>query len=89
MFIQKQWKINLNKFNGLIFSQGIMLKLTQKGVKREDAYKVVQKNAMEVWKHKKNFYNLIIKDKYIKKYLSNSEIKKLFDLNLKNISTLF
>ena len=58
-----------------------MLKLTQKGVKREDAYKVVQKNAMEVWKHKKNFYNLIIKDKYIKKYLSNSEIKKLFDLN--------
>ncbi len=77
----KNMELNLNKFNGLIFSQGIMLKLTQKGVKREDAYKVVQKNAMEVWKHKKNFYNLIIKDKYIKKYLSNSEIKKLFDLN--------
>ena len=78
----KNMELNLNKFNGLIFSQGIMLKLTQKGVKREDAYKVVQKNAMEVWKHKKNFYNLIIKDKYIKKYLSNSEIKKLFDLNI-------
>ena len=77
----KNMELNLNKFDGLIFSQGIMLKLTQKGVKREDAYKVVQKNAMEVWKNKKNFYNLLIKDKYIKKYLSNSEIKKLFDLN--------
>ena len=38
---------NMNKFKGLVFSQGVMLKLTQKGVKREDAYKVVQSNAMK------------------------------------------
>jgi len=43
----KNMQDNLNKFKGLIFSQGVMLKLTQKGVKREEAYKVVQKNAMK------------------------------------------
>jgi len=46
---------NMNKFKGLVFSQGVMLKLTQKGVKREDAYKVVQSNAMKTWDKKEDF----------------------------------
>ena len=53
----KTMENNLNKFKGLIFSQGVMLKLTQKGVKREDAYKVVQKNAMKTWDKNEDFYN--------------------------------
>ena len=53
----KTMENNLNKFKGLIFSQGVMLKLTQKGVEREDAYKVVQKNAMKTWDKNEDFQN--------------------------------
>ena len=72
---------NLNKFKGLIFSQGVMLKLTQKGVKREDAYKVVQKNAMKTWDKNEDFYNNLKKDKLIQKNLTAKELKQLFDVN--------
>ena len=72
---------NMNKFKGLVFSQGVMLQLTQKGVKREDAYKVVQSNAMKTWDNNEDFYENLIKDKLIKKYLSTKELEKLFDLN--------
>ena len=58
---------NLNKFKGLIFSQGIMLKLTQLGISRELAYKTVQKNAMKTWTNKTDFFNNLQKDKLIKK----------------------
>ena len=61
---------NMNKFKGLVFSQGVMLKLTQKGVKREDAYKVVQSNAMKTWDKKEDFYTNLSKDKLIKKHLN-------------------
>ena len=61
---------NLNKFKGLIFSQGVMLKLTQKGVEREDAYKVVQKNAMKTWDKNEDFHNNLKKDKLIQKNLT-------------------
>ena len=69
------------KFKGLIFSQGVMLKLTQKGVKREDAYKVVQKNAMKTWDKNENFYNNLKKDKLIQKNQTAKELKQLFDVN--------
>ena len=77
----KTMENNLNKFKGLIFSQGVMLKLTQKGVKREDAYKVVQKNAMKTWDKNENFYNNLKKDKLIQKNLTAKELKQLFDVN--------
>ena len=77
----KTMENNLNKFKGLIFSQGVMLKLTQKGVKREDAYKVVQKNAMKTWDKNENFYNNLKKDKLIQKKLTTKELKRLFDVN--------
>ena len=72
---------NLNKFKGLIFSQGVMLKLTQKGVKREDAYKVVQKNAMKTWDNNEDFYKNLLKDRLILRYLNEKELKRLFDVN--------
>ena len=72
---------NLNKFKGLIFSQGVMLKLTQKGVKREDAYKVVQKNAMKTWDKNEDFYKNLLKDRLILRYLNEKELKRLFDVN--------
>ena len=77
----KTMENNLNKFKGLIFSQGVMLKLTQKGVKREDAYKVVQKNAMKTWDKNEDFHNNLKKDKLIQKNLTAKELKQLFDVN--------
>ena len=77
----KKMESNLNKFKGLIFSQGVMLKLTQKGVKREDAYKIVQKNAMKTWDKNEDFYNNLKKNKLIQKNLTAKELKQLFDVN--------
>ena len=81
----------MNKFKGLVFSQGVMLQLTQKGVEREDAYKVVQSNAMKTWDNNEDFYTNLSKDKLIKKYLSTKELEKLFDLNYhtKNVNYIF
>ena len=82
---------NMDKFKGLVFSQGVMLKLTQKGVKREDAYKTVQYNAMKTWDNNEDFYTNLRKDKLIKKYLTTKELEKLFDLNYhtKNVNHIF
>ena len=82
---------NMNKFKGLVFSQGVMLKLTQKGVKREDAYKVVQSNAMKTWDKKEDFYTNLSKDKLIKKYLTRKELDQLFNLqyHTKNVNYIF
>jgi adenylosuccinate lyase len=82
---------NLNLTNGLIFSQEVLLKLIQAGISREDAYQLVQKNAMQVWEQKIDFKELIKTDKDISKLLSESEIDSLFDLNkiLININKIF
>ena len=82
---------NMNKFKGLVFSQGVMLKLTQKGVKREDAYKVVQNNAMKTWDKKEDFYTNLSKDKLIKKHLTRKELDQLFNLqyHTKNVNYIF
>lgn len=82
---------NLNKMGGLIFSQQVLLALVGKGMTREDAYSLVQRNAMEVWKEKKNFNELLKKDKEVSKHLSPKEIDGLFDLkhHLKHVDTIF
>jgi len=82
---------NMNKFKGLVFSQGVMLKLTQKGVKREDAYKAVQSNAMKTWNKKEDFYTNLSKDKLIKKHLTRKELDQLFNLkyHTKNVNYIF
>jgi adenylosuccinate lyase len=87
----KRMKENLNKLGGLIHSQRVLLALTQKGVSREDAYALVQRNAMKVWEKGKDFKAELLKDKDVLKVLNKTEIRELFDLgyHTKNVHTLY
>ena len=82
---------NLEKTGGLIFSQSVLLALVRKGITREEAYKLVQKNAMQSWTKGKDFVTLLKKDKDIRKLLSAGEIDKTFKLKtqFKNIDRIF
>jgi len=84
-------KKNLELTGGLVFSGSVLLELARKGVARDDAYRLVQKNAMQSWNGKGNFLSLLKKDKEIANYLSKKEIEKLFDLkkHLKNVDRIF
>lgn len=70
---------NLNLTNGLIFSQKVLLALIEKGLTREKAYDVVQRNAMRSWRTGENFAQLLKGDPDVSKYMSNDEIDKIFD----------
>lgn len=76
---------------GLVFSQKVLLKLVDKGLSREDAYKLVQKNAMKTWKEKEDFKQLLTNDPDISRSLSKEEIEECFDVkaDLKNIDRIF
>ena len=76
---------------GLIFSQKVLLKLIDKGFSREDAYKIVQNNAMETWKGTSDFKELLLTDKDIKESLSPQEVEECFDVkaDLKNIDSIY
>ncbi len=83
---------NLNLTRGLVFSQTILLKLINKGISREDAYKIVQTSAMEVWADKsKDLKSELMKSDEVKKYLSNEELDGIFDNKkmLKNVDYIF
>lgn len=82
---------NLDKLGGLIFSQRILLALTQKGMSREASYAAVQRNAMKVWLEKANFLHELKKDEEIGKHLTTAELCALFDLtyHTKHIDTIF
>jgi len=85
-------KKNLNLLNGLVFSQALLLELIEKkGVDRQVAYDIVQKNSMTVWKTEENFLDVIKKDKRINDIISDSELKKLFNEKnyLKKIDYIF
>ena len=82
---------NLDRLGGLIHSQRLLIALTQKGCSREDAYKLVQRNAMPVWRGEGDFQALLKKDTDVKKYLSDAEISEQFDLgyHFKHVDTIF
>ena len=82
---------NLNSSKGLYNSQRVLLKLIDKVLTREDAYRKVQKIAMDSWNQKKNFKDLLKKNKSIKSFLSHKEIDKIFELeyHFKNINHIF
>ncbi len=82
---------NLNKLSGLVFSQRVLLALTQKGVSREDSYLYVQRNAMKVWEQGKNFLEELKADSEVTAKLSPSELEELFDLeyHTKHVDTIF
>lgn len=87
----ERMKTNMNKSYGLYNSQRVLLALTEKGVTREDAYTLVQRNAMESWKEGVSFMKLLQKDREITKYLSHKEIEEVFDLHyyLRNVDYIF
>jgi len=94
---------NLNQTGGLVFSQRILLELPKKGVSREDAYKLVQRNAMKVWeeiqkgkptvneKGESLYLQYLLADADLKKYLNEEEIKNLFDYDYytRNVDKIF
>jgi adenylosuccinate lyase len=82
---------NLDRLGGLVHSQRVLLALTQKGVSREDAYRLVQRNAMPVWKGEGDFLKLLKNDAEVKAKLSDAELEELFDLgyHLKHVDTIF
>ncbi|MDR1069599.1 MAG: adenylosuccinate lyase [Gracilibacteraceae bacterium] len=75
----EQMKENLEKTRGLIFSQRVMLALVDKGMSREDAYALTQKNAMAVWEGQSSFHERVLADADIRRRLSEEEIAALFD----------
>src|SRR6202050_4303167 len=82
---------NLDRLGGLVHSQRVLLALTQKGVAREDAYRLVQRNAMKAWAGKGDFLTLLKADKEVRKHLSEKELTKNFDLDfhLAHVDTIF
>ncbi|MGG7645863.1 adenylosuccinate lyase [Rhodovulum sp. YNF3179] len=82
---------NMNKFRGLVHSQRVLLALTQKGVSREDAYRLVQRNAMKVWEEGKDFMTELKGDPEVTAVLSEPEIEEKFDLgyHTKHVDTIF
>ncbi len=82
---------NLNMTNGLFFSQRVLLKLTEAGFTREDAYKIVQKNAMKSWNDNTPFFENIVMDKKITNKIPVNKLKKLFNFSYhtKKINIIF
>ncbi|MFT6532961.1 MAG: adenylosuccinate lyase [Limimaricola cinnabarinus] len=82
---------NMNKFRGLVMSQRVLLALTQAGVSREDAYRLVQRNAMRVWEQGADFKTELLADTEVTAALSPEEIEEKFDLayHTKHVDTIF
>ena len=82
---------NLERLGGLIHSQRVMLALTQKGVAREEAYAIVQRNAMRAWKGDSDFFASLAADKEVRRHLSEAELKENFELahHFKHVDTIF
>lgn len=82
---------NLDRLGGLIHSQRVLLALTQAGVSREDAYRLVQRNAMPVWRGEGDFLNLLAADPEVSAKLSRAELEELFDLgyHTRQVDTIF
>jgi adenylosuccinate lyase len=82
---------NLDRLGGLVHSQRVLLALTQKGVAREDAYRLVQRNAMKAWRGEGDFLALLKADPEVRKSLSEKELAANFDLDFHfaHVDTIF
>jgi adenylosuccinate lyase len=82
---------NLDRLGGLVHSQRVLLALTQKGVTREDAYRLVQRNAMKAWAGEGDLLALLKADKDVRKHLTEAELAEKFDLNFHfaHVDTIF
>ncbi|MBL6863383.1 MAG: adenylosuccinate lyase [Rhodospirillales bacterium] len=84
-------KKNIDQLGGLIFSQRVLLGLTQAGVSREESYKIVQRNAMKVWQNGQNFLSSLKSDREVTEKISSDELEGFFDLDYhtKHVNTVF
>ena len=82
---------NMNKFPGLVMSQRVLLALTQAGVSREDAYSMVQRNALKVWEERLDFQELLLADDEVVAALGEDGIRAKFDMDYhtKHVDTIF
>ncbi len=82
---------NLNKLGGLSFSQRVLLALTQKGISREESYKIVQRNAMKVWEEGKDFLTELKADTEVAALMNDAELESLFDMTVhtRHVDTIF
>ena len=87
----ERMRANLDRLGGLIHSQRVLLALTAAGVPREEAYRIVQRNAMKVWEQGADFLEALLADKDVTKALSAEEIRAQFDLgyHTKHVDTIF
>ncbi|MEC9369245.1 MAG: adenylosuccinate lyase [Pseudomonadota bacterium] len=87
----ERMKANLDRLGGLVHSQRVMLALTQAGVSRENAYRLVQRNAMKVWDKGADFLTELLADKEVRKALSEKDIRAMFDLkyHTKHVDLIF
>ncbi len=88
---ENNMKKNTNLYGGVVYSQKVLLKLTQKGLSREDAYKIVQKNALLAIDNNGNFKENLLNDSIVAEKLSNEELEECFNLEdyLKNVDAIF
>ncbi len=82
---------NANLYGGIIYSQKVLLKLVEHGLSRENAYKTVQKNALNAFENNGDFRQNLLQDKEVTSLLSNEELESCFDVNayLKNINEIY
>ena len=82
---------NIERLGGLVFSQRVLLALTQSGMSREDAYKVVQRNAMPVWEESADFLELLKADAEVTEFLDAAALEGLFDMahHARHVETVF
>ena len=87
----KNMASNLGKFGKLVYSEGVLLKLISSGLTREEAYKLVQDNAMKAWQGNEDFEELVKKDPKIGQRIKAKELTELFCLEhvLRHVETIF
>lgn len=88
---EKNMLKNTEKFGGIVFSQKVLLKLVEKGLTREDAYRIVQRNALDAFENDGDFRVNLVNDEEVAKYLSPVEIDEIFNKEefLKNINVIY
>jgi adenylosuccinate lyase len=82
---------NLNRMKGLIYSQQVLLKLADRGLERQKAYELVQRNALKVWETGREFQSLLLEDLEIREHLTQKDIAQIFSLeyHLKHVEDIF
>ena len=88
---EKNMLKNTDRFGGIVFSQKVLLELVEKGLTREEAYRIVQRNALDAFENDGDFKANLMKDKDVTDRLTPDEIEKIFDRNafLSNINTIY